>query len=230
MTESKDGEDRHDLDDLASSVPGFTASAARILSGLAGPAGSLLAELVTVGIERQRNARLGEFFGYLVDRMNRLEEREQKRRLEDPERVELLERGAIAAARAGSVDRRTYIAELVARGLSSDELRAEEAKKLLAMLELLTGPEVILLRWLSIERQTNEHRLFYEQHKETLEPASGEVGIARSEVDRKALQDSYFANLQSLGLVIQRGPGNIRVASPLGKLLLRHIGVIPEGQ
>jgi hypothetical protein len=182
--------------------------------------GALLGELADL-IPAQRIDRAEHFMLAMAANFEALEvdiAEVRRRILSEPECLELAERGIGEAMRPAANERRAQIAELVARGLSSDELQAEEAKKLLMTLERLTGPEVIVLKWLALDRGTQEKRLFEERHSATLKPET-DAG--------KALRESYYANLQALGLVIQRGPTAIRVASPLGRLLLQHIGALP---
>lgn len=217
-------DDRDDLGDLTSTVPDYTASMVRVLSGVAGPAGTLLAELVTVGIARQRQERLTEYLQSLAERTSQLEgDVESLRgRLHDPERVELFEVGALAAARASSADRRTYIAELVARGLTRDERSADEAKKLLNVLNDLTDAEVItLMHWAG----SGGDGELYEKHEDILRPPRRVAGAPQGEQDRAALQEGYLRNLQRLGLMDDGTPAGSRSVTDFGRMLLRYVGV-----
>ena len=156
----------------------------------------------------------------VAERLDRLEADPESLRTsieEDASRVELLELGAESAARAAWAERREYIAEIVARGLSSEELSAEEVKKLLFILRDLTDPELITLIWRA--RGGNAADDFYSRHRNVLD------GGLRVTKDRRALQKAYLETLKRHDLVIHWSAGNKPVVSPLGNLLLRYVGV-----
>ena len=217
--------DHDEVGDLTSSVPDFTTSIVRMLSGLAGPAGSILAEVVTVGIARQRHERLAEFLQRIVERLNRVEESAIRQRLSEPDRVELLEIGGLAAARAASEDRRRYVAEIVARGLTAEEAIADELKKYLNVLGDLTDQEIVWLIYRSELARLGPRSDFYTHHEETLRPASRDGAAPVRERERAALQEGYTRNLQRLGLLHDTGPGGANVVTDFGRLFLRHLGV-----
>ena len=89
--------------------------------------------------------RLEDYVRRLSDSLGKLEEREVRERMLEPENVDLFEDGAMASARALSDDKRERIARLVAYGISGDEQVRIEAKRLLQVITRLEDDQIIRL-------------------------------------------------------------------------------------
>lgn len=221
-------ERKRDTDRERSSLPDYVLACTAVISAVWPPA-VLFGAPLALGIERLRGQRFDQFRVEVVRRLERLEADPQTvgARLErDESLVEFLEHGAEAAARSASEDRRAQLAELVARGLTTEEQTADQAKKLLYLLRDLTDEEVIWLIHLGSEAVLGLSTSHHRRHAETLRPASRETGAPRSEVNRRALQDGYIRNLQRLGLIHDAitKPGKENAITGLGILLLEYIG------
>lgn len=213
------------------SLPDFALWSAQFAAAVFGvpEVGVLLGGTAAMGLARVRSMRLQEFGESVHARLGRIEadiDQLRERLAGDESRAELLEHAAEAAARTASKERREYLAELVARGLTTEERSADEVKKLLYMLNDLADSEVIWLVHLSHDLALGERTEHYTRHEETLKLASREVGIARTERDRAAFQQGYVRNLERLGLISSGaipGQGSISITG-IGRILLRYIG------
>ncbi|MCY3931987.1 MAG: hypothetical protein OXH70_09725 [Acidobacteria bacterium] len=160
--------------------------------------------------------------------------------------MDLFEDGAVQAVRALSSERLEYIAALVARGLTAGERDAIEAKRLLKLLDEIDDDQVVTLRSkLQRHRRSEE---FHERHGEVLAPVGAHLGSPREDLDRQAMYRLARRQLVDLGLLHQtfRRPkkgelpefdektGMIKShgtsLSPLGRLLLRRIGLAEEDE
>lgn len=198
----------------------FLAILVKGLSGAVPFVGNLLAEVFGAVIPRQRLDRLVEFVQTFEQRVVQLELSQHvfEERFSRPEFVDIFEDGASQAARALSQERRRYLANLLAKGLSEEELNHARAKKLLRLLESLTDQEIIWLKYFSLADRGEEDE-FYEQHEALLEPRDSSWGASTEEMDQATLQEAYEQALVRFGLV---QPGE-RSATWLGRLLLRYI-------
>jgi hypothetical protein len=198
----------------------FLAMLVKGLSGAVPFVGNMLAEVFGAVIPRQRLDRLVEFVRAFEQRVMQLElsQRALEERFVRPEFVDLFEDGASQAARALSQERREYIANLLAKGLSEEELNHARAKKLLRLLESLTDQEIVYLKYFSLADRGEDDE-FYEQHEALLEPRDTSWGASTEEIDLATLQEAYEQTLARFGLV---QPGD-RSATWLGRLLLRYI-------
>jgi hypothetical protein len=209
--------------------------------GLVPVCGAVLEEVVREFIPDQRRERLNDYLRLLHQRLARLEEEELRRRFRQPENVDLFEEGAFQAARALSDDRKRYIANLVASGISGDEAERLRAKRLLNLLREIDDDQIIILT--SKLRRHLEDQAFHERHAAVLKHTSAVFSSSRDELDRATVHEQAAAHLIRLGLLGQkfarpglgRQPeldektGMIKAAgteiTPLGRLLLRHIGL-----
>ena len=166
--------------------------------------------------------------------------------LRDPGKIDLFEDGAAQALRALSAERLEYIAALVACGLTSDERKEIEAKQLLKLLDELDDDQVVILQ--SKLHRHMSSKEFYERHQNVLEPVVAHLQSPRGDLDREALYRLARRQLVDLGLLRQtfRKPRKGEVPEfddktgtmkshgtelrPLGRLLLRLIGLAEEAQ
>jgi hypothetical protein len=216
-----------------------------VLSGIP-LVGGVISEIVGQLIRDQRMDRLEDYVRRLSDDLSGLAESEVRQRLTEPENLDLFEDGAMASARALSDDKRERIARLVAYGISGDEQAGIEAKRLLQLITRLGDDQIIrLTSYLHRHQRDTEFRA---KHASVLEPVFAHHGSTREELDRALVQDMAKAELIDLGLLREqfkkpkkgelpefdektgRMKAGHRDLSPLGRLLLRRIGLAEQDE
>lgn len=234
--------------ELGSTTTDLIASFAKVGAGQLPIVGSLVSEVVGNIIPNQRVDRIAEFVRLLDERVSDVEQSLLTERFKQPEVVDVLEDAFIQAARATSQERLEHIANIVANGISPDELNTAETKRMLWLLGQLNDSEVILLR--SKLGKTREDAqadaAFREKHEELLVPDTTVTGSAEEEFDKAALTGSYKQHLHELGLLKKRFKRPKRSELPefdhktgmmnssgseltrLGKMLLRYLDIIPD--
>jgi len=201
-----------------------------------------LAELLTTVVPRQRMDRMTDFARKLSADLRTLDEAVLRQKLSDENCTDLLEEGMLDAVRAVSEERRAYIARLVSSGLTDEQISLVESKHLLRLLGQINDIEVIWLRYYEHELRDGDDE-FRAKHAAILEPIRATFGAGLDVIDKQALQLNYVERLISLGLLSRplqvdtqtkmpvfdssskewRTEG--RRTTPLGKLLLRKIGI-----
>lgn len=224
----------------------YVTSGAKAALGAVPFAGSLLAEIAGSIIPRQRVDRLADFAAKLEERIRTLQQEMKKAIRNDEEFTDLVEEALRQASRATTEERRAYLASLVSNSLAPDAIQHAESKHLMRLLGDLNDLEVLWLRFYH-EPSIGGDKEFRELHEEVFKSRHAPCGCSTKEMDDHALQESYLDHLVRLGLVtriISRGSGPGRMpefdiatgdfkvsyheASPLGRLLLRSIGLISE--
>jgi hypothetical protein len=225
----------------------YVASGAKAIVGTVGGAvvpfaGSFLAEIVGFVIPNQRMDRLADFTAKLEDRVKNIEKGKITSQFNDEEFTDLVEEALHQAARSTTEDRRRYLASLVANSISSDAIEHAESKHLIRLLGELNDVEVLWLRFFHAPTIGGDKE-FRELHKEIFASRQAYIGCSSEELDDHALQKSYKEHLVQLGLVTRhiskdregnpefdKFSGDFKVSyyevSPLGRLLLRTIGLI----
>lgn len=209
--------------------------------------GSLIAEVVGNIIPNQRIDRIGRFVELLEERLKNVEEATLHKKLVEPPTVDLLEDAFIQASRATSQERLEHIANVVAIGISAEELNEAETKRMLWLLGQLNDSEIIILRSkLVITRDDMEADTeFREKHEQLLSPDTTHMGSSEAEFEEVAIRGSYRQHVQDLGLTRPRFSKPRRGELPefddktgmvkssgsdvtrLGKMLLRYLNLIP---
>lgn len=201
--------------------------------------GSLLSELIGNVIPHQRIDRLEKFVKILDEKLSLFKD-EISSSFEDDECVRLFEEGFYQASRATSDERRGYIASVLVNGLGNDQIKYNESRYLMNILDGLTDIEIIWLRSYLVPTLGGDEE-FREKHMEILSRVFVAIGSSEYIKDKGALQDSYMIHLKNLGLikshikkdrddnpVFNKITGEPELSSTyittLGLLLLRHIG------
>ncbi len=214
--------------------------------GMVPMAGSMLAEIVSVLIPEQRVERLEAYVRHLNDRLNDIDADELKRLASKPEAIDLFEDGAHQAAKALSDERRQRIAELVASGIKGDEAAQLESKRLLTLLNEVDDAQLIILS--SHSHTHSRSQEFYERNAAVLEPVRAHLGSSQDELDKDTMFRLNRDHLIRLGLLrprfqqprrgempeFDRDTGMMKTSgrelTPLGRLLLRRIGLLGPDQ
>lgn len=187
-------------------------------------AGGAIAEIVNYSIPNTRMHRVEDYLKWLAQRLNTLEEETLKARLASPENVDLLEEGARQAARALSDERIERLARLVAEGISSAAIPYVESRRVLCLLEELDDLEVVVLS--SFLHKNAHDAEFRTKHESILHPKPEHLGSSMPELDADTIHQAGRNWLLRLGLL--KNDRNHSEITPLGRLLLRRIGLAEE--
>ena len=217
--------DNENVEALEPQKMDYVASAAKAALGAVPFAGSLLVELAGTVIPNQRINRIVSFAKTLERRLSNLEQEFVQSQLNDDNFTDLLEEGLRQASRSLSEERREYISSLISNSLVSKDIEYIESKHLLKKLDELNDIEIIWLRYF-LERTSHEHQNFREKHPDILKPITRVMSTPQPIRDKGTLQDSYKEHLAQLGL-LEREDKRYKL-KPLGRLLLREIGLIDE--
>lgn len=233
-------------DEISSNATDYAVALAKSALGAVPIVGPFLAELAGTVIPRQRADRLADFARGLACTLGAIDEDVRRAKLANENFTDLLEQGALEAVRAVSADRRAYVAQLVSSGLTEEKVSYVESKHLLRLLSQLNDIEIIWLRFYDYPLMNGDDE-FRNKHAAILEPVSAMLGSRPDVIDQEALQQNYVEHLVSLGLLVRplkvdsktrqpifdahRGEwqSQSRRTSPLGRLLLRQIGISCRG-
>ncbi|MDV6316537.1 hypothetical protein [Idiomarina sp. HP20-50] len=187
-------------DELKPSSNDYTVSGLKSVLGAVPVAGSLLSEIAGTVIPNQRVDRIADFARKLELRVSHLEHSFFEREIKNEEFTDLVEESLRQAARATTDDRREYLASLLATSLNSKDIEYAESHHLLRILSELSDIEVIWLRFYSNPSLGGDDE-FRDLHKDVLGPVEAALGSDQNEIDKEALQKSYKAHLERLGLI-----------------------------
>jgi hypothetical protein len=233
------------LPSLKTTTSDYAVSAAKAALGAIPFVGSLLAEVAGTVIPNQRIDRVVKFARTLEDRIAEMDRDFVRAQITNENFTDLLEEGIRQAARSLSDERRQYLSSVIAKGLSSDDIEFFESKHLLRILGEINDVEVIILRSYLVPTIGGDDE-FREKHKDIIMQKPAYIGAPQEILDKAALHTSYKEHLVSLGLLDRRYETDIRTKeprfdnftgglkvsgyqiTPLGRLLLRHIGLSEE--
>lgn len=238
----------HQRPNLGTNSADMVVSAANMVFGQLPIFGSIFQEVVGSIIPNQTIDRIVKFLHYLEARLGKLEEETTKAKLRNPESIDILEDAFIQAARATTEERIEHIANVVANGLTSEEIDYAETKRMLWLLGQLNDSEIVILRSrLAITPQeAQDDSEFTQKHKELLSPITLRSGMTKDQIEDAAIRSSYRQHLQDLGLTRplfkkpSRGEqpefddktGTLKSTGSeitrLGRMLLRYLNLIPE--
>jgi len=231
--------------ELDQNATDYAIATAKAVLGMVPFVGSVLAELAGTIIPKQRLDRLTDFARKLENRFDGLDKERVRSKLTDENFIDLVEETARQAARAVSDERRAYLASLLATGVSEDRISFIEAKHLLRILGEVNDIEIIWLRYF-LDPVLNGDYEFRAKHGTVLEPVTPTLGSDQATLDKHALQQNYLQHLVSLGLLERTLDVDLKTGqpifdrfshdwkrkglhvTPLGRLLLRHIGFNTE--
>jgi hypothetical protein len=236
-------ENNEDPQKLENQAIDYVTIAAKSVLGAIPIAGPLIAELAGILIPNQRIDRIAQYVEILGKKIANLEQGYLRAKLYDDNFSDLLEESLRLASHSLSDERREYLANLVASSLSSEDIKHTESRHLLRILAELNDVEVI---WLAYYQQINtgNNDEFREKHNEILTPVVATFGSGSNAIDKEAVQNSYKEHLARLGLLkiiyktdlkthlpeFDRQTGGLVISryqiTPLGRLLLKEIGII----
>jgi len=187
------------------------------------PFGGLVAEAVGAVIPRQRIDRMADVVQKVSAKLEDLEANLEiiEQRFKSSEFIDILEEAMLQAGKAMSEERRQYLANMLVHGLTETNLNHERAKKLLNILQEVSDPEVIVLRFASfITGPEKTH--FFKLHEDVLREPAVNMGAPVELHEQRALQDAWRRHIFQLGLTTNEQPGRGDITT-LGRMLLRFI-------
>lgn len=208
--------------------------------------GQALAEAISIYLPKQRTDRLVRFYQELASRVSYIEEVVLMSRLSNPERLEILTEGALNASRAVSNDRISLIVNMVANGISNDQIDFSSEIHFLRILSELTDVEVIILRSYLFKGIDDYDIDFKNKYKGIYSYPAIFASLSQEEREplenQTAIQISYRVHLTTLGLLYQTNQAEINrstIGPPrpiqakyaityLGKILLERIGLVTD--
>ena len=101
-----------------------------------------------------------------------------EQKLKDDDFTDLIEEGFRQAARSLSDERRRYIANLIANGLTSDDVDSSESKHLLRILGEINDIEVVWLRFYR-EPYMGGDEAFRKTHEKVLKPVAATMAASQ---------------------------------------------------
>lgn len=224
-------------DDLDENIRDKLIALARGASGAIPYGGGFVGELLAL-IPNQRIDRVVQFIRQLSERLDALEDQQQRDILSRPDKIDFVEEGGRQAARALSNERISYITEAVFNGLTSEEADAIRRKRLLNLLGQIDDDELQILNAYGQSYGGSGEEAWDKVNR----PGPAHLGSSVPEVDDEKLFEAGKANLLRLGLLqkhfpfVKRGElpefdshkGDFRhhlEISYLGRMLLREIGL-----
>jgi len=215
----------------------------KVAASLVPVVGGPLAELVTEVIPRLRQDRIVEYLRELDTRMASLEREKVESFFADAERIDLIESGGRLAARATSSERISRLAEIVFRGLKTEEASMVRRKRLIGLFGEIDDDEFLLLNAFgqSYAAPASEAWEMIER------PPPAVIGSPPEQLDHAALYELGIERLLRLGLLMRRFGTVKRGEYPpfdaesggfkshvqisyLGRMLLREAGIdLPAG-
>ncbi len=212
----------------------ITKAAASLIPMVGGP----LAELITEIIPRRRQERIVEYIRALNTKLERLEADKVSNIMADAEKGDLIESGGYLAARATSSERISQLAEIVFRGLKSDEANWIRRKRLLGLFSEIDDDEFLLLNAYG----QRYGKLASEAWEAVDRPEPAYYGSSIEKLDAEKLYELGEQNLLRLGLLrrnfsqVKKGEvpefnsksGHFKSRieiSHLGRMLLKEAGI-----
>lgn len=164
------------------------------------PGGSVLAELITEVIPNQRMDRVIKFVRILDARLTTVEGEIRARAIQEPGFADLVEASIVQSASFDSVDRYTYLSNLIVNGIEHGGWQFLRDLHFLQVLGQLNDAEVIWLKYYSI-RDFHEQKAFSERHNDVIIYSTYPAGAPRHIVEPVLTAKSYQNHLHRLGLV-----------------------------
>lgn len=209
--------------DLSPNEIDYAVSTWSAVLGLISPSvGPILAEVVRNIVPNQRQDRIADFVTVLDDELATVQRDVLELKMRTQEFADLFREAAYQAAATPSDERRRRLAALLRNSLNHDEIRYEEERKLLSLLEQINDSELVILGYYGTEMVGEKANEYYRRHEAIVSPPLLETGMSDEEERDATMKQEYRANLRRLGLISprKRGPEGV---TTLGRLLLEYV-------
>lgn len=213
------------MDTLKTNKRDQLVSVAKAASGALPFIGTAVSELMDSVIPNLRFERVVIFLRELDERVSKVDKDLEffKKNLDTELGVDLLEEALTQSSRSISEDRKKRLASIVEKALNKEELKYEEARKVLNLYRELTDPEIIWLIYYSFRPTLSRgpHSEWVEKHPNVLKPISRELSAPLEKRELAALQDSYKETLLRFGLTEVKGKS--ASITTLGRMVVNYI-------
>ncbi|WP_114200942.1 hypothetical protein, partial [Acinetobacter baumannii] len=166
----------------------------KAIAGLIPGFGSILSEVVGAIIPDQRMDRLVKYIKILDTKVQKINSDLLEIAKQNELAIDLIEEGFVQASRSLSNERREYIANVVANGISDEEKNYADSKYILKLLGELNDQEVIWLRFF-LHPTFDGDEEFRQQHQNVIEPIATYIGADENILEKKDIQESYKSHL-----------------------------------
>lgn len=228
--------------DLEARKRDLAAHVARGVLGAAPFIGPILAEIIGSLLPQRRIERVEALLQQLDARLETADQETLQKTLMSPESIDLLDAAMRQAARSTSRIRQAYLAELLARALTREELEYSQVRTLFDLLDQLGEPELAILASYGLPPgpARTEYRA---RHVPRPAMPGADPEAPESDLEDHPFFRAWRANLLRLGLLEPRfdppeaaapsaldpATGMMKVShhalAPLGHLLLQSIGL-----
>ena len=161
--------------------------------------GPIVGEIIGNLIPNQRIDRIASLLKALESKIDDNEKAKIEKRMLDEKSVDLMEDGFLQATRALSEERIAYIASLLKKSLTAEDLEHIAYKKLLSLLGELNDLEVLILKSYSVSLADRDK--FRQKHRGVLASPPAYFGATQELVDKRAIHETHKAQLVRLGLL-----------------------------
>lgn len=234
-------------DDLEKNRTDYLVSVAKATVGIVPGIGSFLSEIVESIIPNQRIDRLTKYLIELNEKLEKIPVEKLSTFLNNEAFIDLIEESFLHASRVLTDERRQYIISIILNGLSDENIKLEESKYLLKLLQEINDAEIIWLRWFYLYSSSfKESKEYVEKNKSILqeniphEPKDirinrlafsngykehlGRLGLITTEI-KYALNEKKLSSSESIQKNINIDSKKTKITS-LGLILLNEIGLI----
>jgi hypothetical protein len=192
--------------------------------------GPFAAEAFNLLIPNQRQKRVEELLTILSANICSMDKKAVEQRFNSPEFLDIFEDCVHQAVRATSQERLEYLASVLKKSLSTEQIQHLKTKRLLSILSELNDIEIIILQSYNYDGCKNDE--FKEKHKQIFKNDKWVQDVSESYREDYSEDYSMFLNYEnhliSLGLI---GPKDTRknihqtYLTPYGGMLLKLVGV-----
>ena len=212
------------------------------------PLGTFFSEFFQFIIPQYREKRFTAYLTILSSKLSRFEEGFIKSKFKEETFADLLEDSFRVAMNTVSEEKKEYIANIIVKSITSEDVEYSNQKYLLSLLSELNDIEIIILNSENHNIKSALKIEFNKRHKEILSLRHVSVKASKALQEKSVIYKNYYLNLVKLGLLDERfqsknreqpnddlidyKTGKVKVVgyelSKLGRVLLEYIGINEE--
>lgn len=188
-------------EDLENNKTDYLTSIAKATLGMVPYLGPFLSEIIGSIIPNQRMDRLSKYLVELNETLEKIPVEKLSIFLNNEAFLDLIEESFLQASRVLTEERRQYIISIISHGLSEENIKMEESKYLLRLLQEINDTEIIwLMSFYLYSSSFNESQKYIEKNKAILQKYIPDES-RESRINRLAFSDGYKEHLERLGLI-----------------------------
>lgn len=210
---------------LAKGAIGSAAGLAGAVTGLGAVAivGPFAVEAFNLLIPNQRQNRVEKLLKIFSSKICNMSKEEVEQKFHTSEFLDVFEDCIYQAIRAVGDDRLKYLASVLEKSLTDEQIKHLQTKRLLSILAELNDVEVVILQSYGFRDINNSD--FIKQHKSIFQNAVISHGASEEELEEHAIYMNYRDHLINLGLIGPKKLGSSQLyLTPLGNMLLKLLG------